>query len=151
MSSAIKITGGLFFIVVLAFTAAAQLDGSEIPATNTPAFFAPAGGPGKPTPFSAEISADFIKKVMETSARVEETKKQIADRQAQLYATHPQIKAAREELVRLQKQINAELEKDEQLQELKISRDIIWTTMPSLPKPGHAPGMMPMMRPPADR
>src|SRR5450759_3309544 len=50
---------------------------------------------GRMSPFSAEIGADFIKKVMETSAKIEEAKRQIAERQAHLYATNPEIKSTR--------------------------------------------------------
>lgn len=92
------------------------------------------GGPIKPTPFSSEISADFIKKVMETSARIEECKKQIAERQAYLYESNPRIKACRKEMIETQTRINAILEADKDLAVLRLNRDILWTTMPALPK-----------------
>jgi len=92
------------------------------------------GGQGKPAPFSAEISADFIKKVMETSARIEECKKQIAERQAYLFESNPQIKAYRKEMVEMQTKINVILEADKELADLRLNRDILWTTMPVLPK-----------------
>lgn len=102
-----------------------------------------AAGPVKGAPFSAEISADFIKKVMETSARIEECKKQIAERQAYLYESNPKIKALRTELLEMQKKINEILIDDKELADLRMNRDILWTTMPVLPKPPREqqPGM----------
>ena len=110
-------------------------------------FAPPAGGTnaaGRPSPFSAEISADFIKKVMETSAKIKEAKRQIAERQAQLYATNPEIKSARARMIAGQKEINRILDADQELAELKMSRDILWSTMPALPK-GRNPASMPRM------
>ena len=97
-----------------------------------------------PSPFSAEIGADFIKKVMETSAKIEEAKRQIAERQAQLYATNPEIKSTRARMIEGQKEINRILDTDQELIELKMSRDILWSTMPALPK-GQNPASMSRM------
>jgi len=108
--------------------AAAPAPAGQMFSTNMP------GGPMKPAPFSAEISADFIKKVMETSARIEECKKQIAERQAYLYESNQQIKAYRKEIIEMQTKINTLLEADKDLAELRLNRDILWTTMPVLPK-----------------
>jgi soluble cytochrome b562 len=104
--------------------------------TNAPA------GQAKTAPFSSEISADFIKKVMETSARIEECKKQIAERQSYLYKNNPEIKAYREEMIAMQAKINKILEGDKELAELRQNRDILWTTMPVLPR-GPENRMMP--------
>ncbi len=113
-----------------------------------PVMFAPtAGGTnvfGRTSPFSAEISADFIKKVMETSAKIKEAKRQIAERQAQLYATNPEIKSTRARMIEGQKKINRILDADQELAELKMSRDLLWSTMPALPK-GRNPASMPRM------
>ena len=110
--------------------------------------FAPtAGGTnvfGRTSPFSAEVSADFIKKVMETSAKIKEAKRQIAERQAQLYATNPEIKSTRVRMIEGQKKINRILDADQELAELKMSRDLLWSTMPALPK-GRNPASMPRM------
>jgi len=116
-----------------------------------PVMFAPPGAAGtnavaRPSPFSAEISADFIKKVMETSAKIEEAKHQIADRQAKLYATNPDIKANREIMVKCQKEINQLLDADQELAELKMSRDLLWSTMPALPK-ARSPASLPRIPP----
>ena len=117
---------------------------------NAPVMFMPPGSAGatnaagKPSPFSAEISADFMKKVMETSAKIEEAKRQIAERQAQLYATNPEIKSTRARMIEGQKAINRILDADQELTELKMSRDILWSTMPPLPK-GPNPAAMPRM------
>lgn len=108
--------------------AAVPAPAGQMFSTNMP------GGQGKPAPFSAEISADFIKKVMETSARIEECKKQIAERQAYLFESNPQIKAYRKEMVEMQAKINVILEADKELADLRLNRDILWTTMPVLPK-----------------
>lgn len=116
-------------------------------------FTPPAGGPvsaggtnaaGRMSPFSSEIGADFIKKVMETSAKIEAAKRQIAERQAQLYATNPEIKSTRARMIEGQKEINRILDADPELAELKMSRDILWSTMPALPK-GRNPASMPRM------
>ena len=113
-----------------------------------PVMFAPtAGGTnvfGRTSPFSAEVSADFIKKVMETSAKIKEAKRQIAERQAQLYATNPKIKSTRARMIEGQKKINRILDADQELAELKMSRDLLWSTMPALPK-GRNPASMPRM------
>jgi hypothetical protein len=116
--------------------------------------FAPmAGGPvnnggtnaaGRTAPFSAEIGADFIKKVMETSAKIDEAKRQIAERQAQLYASNSEIKSIRAQMIEAQKEINRILDADPELAELKMSRDIVWSTMPALPK-GQNPASLPRM------
>ncbi|MBI2440551.1 MAG: hypothetical protein HYV35_04185 [Lentisphaerae bacterium] len=98
---------------------------------------------GRPAPFNAEISADFIRKVMETSAKIEAAKRQITERQTELYATNPEIKATRERMIELQKEINKILDADAELAELKMSRDLLWSTMPAMPK-----GRDPMTLPP---
>ena len=126
-----------------------------------PVMFAPPGSAGalrpgessggtnaavRPSPFSAEISADFIKKVMETSAKIEEAKRQIADRQAKLYEDNPDIKSTRALMIEKQKEINRILDADRELTELKMSRDILWSTMPALPK-ARNPASLPHMPP----
>ena len=113
-----------------------------------PVMFAPmAGGTNlavRPSPFSAEISADFIKKVKETSAKIEEARRQIAERQAKLYESNPDIKACRAQMIEQQQKINQILDADPELAELKMSRDILWSTMPAFPK-GQGPASMPRM------
>ena len=81
---------------------------------------------------------------METSAKIEEAKRQIAERKAQLYATNPEIKSTRARMIEGQKEINRILDADQELAELKMSRDILWSTMPTLPK-GQNPASMPRM------
>ena len=105
----------------------------------------PAGQP-KSSPFSAEISADFIKKVMETSARIEKCKKAIAERQAYLYKSNPQMKAYRDQMIEMQSRINKIMEADQELAAMRLNRDILWTIMPVLPKfRGHQRGRGPRM------
>ena len=104
-----------------------------------------AAGQPKSSPFSAEISADFIKKVMETSARIEECKKQIAERQAYLYESNPQLKAYRNQMLEMQSQINKILEADKELAGMRLNRDILWTIMPVLPKSREQQGPGPRM------
>lgn len=136
---AIKIFVGAMLIVSLGF--AADKKEPRVKAADQPepqgALFStnPPAAPGKPAPFSAEVSADFIKKVMETSARIEECKKQIAERQAYLYESNPKIKGYRQEMIEMQTRINKLLENDKELAEMRLNRDILWTTMPALPKP----------------
>ena len=140
MKSICKIAGcGVVMLVITwcGWAAEPQKDPSSASQPAPVMFVPPAGGTktaGRPSPFSAKISADFIKKVMETSARIEKAKRQIADRQAKLYATNPDIKANRELMVKRQKEINRILDADPELAELKMSRDILWSTMPALPK-----------------
>ncbi len=114
---------------------------------GAPMLFAPVtgtNGAAKASPFSAEISADFIKQIMETSAKIDDAKRAIAGRRAQLFANNPDIKAARAQMVALQRKINAILDADPELADLRISRDIVWSTMPVFPhsRPGGpmAPG-----------
>lgn len=120
-------------------------DAVKAPAQPPGVFFStnvPPGQPQKASPFSAEISADFVKKVMETSARIEECKKQIAERQAYLYENNPKVKDLRQEMIAMQLKINKIIEADKELTDLRLSRDIVWTTMPVLPKMrDHQPGM----------
>lgn len=111
-----------------AMPAAAPVPSGQMFSTNM------SGGQIKPAPFSAEISADFIKKVQETSARIEECKRQIAERQAYLFESNPQIKAYRKEMIEMQTKINTILEADKELAGLRLNRDMLWTTMPVLPK-----------------
>lgn len=121
-------------------------------APGAPAMFVPAVGGtnvmGRSTPFSAEISADFIKKVMETSAKIEAAKGKIAERQAQLYANDPEIKSIHAQMITLQKEINRILDEDRELAELKMNRDILWSTMPAMP---HAQNPASLLRPPMAR
>ena len=119
-----------------------------VPVSSVPVMFMPATSganvAGRMSPFSSKVSADFFKKVMETSARIEAAKRQIAERQAQLYANNPEIKSIRARMIEGQKEINKILDKDPELAELKMSRDILWSTMPALPK-GRNPSSMPRM------
>lgn len=107
------------------------------------------GPPSRPTPFTAEMSAEFMRKVMETSAKIENIKQRQAERRAELFATHPGIKAHRARMVELQEQINAMIAADDEFSRLMMDRDILRTTMPTLPgaamRPGGAPGFFPAM------
>lgn len=104
----------------------------------------------QPTPFSAEMSAEFMRKVMETSARIEAVKKEIAERKAVIFSTNPEVKAYRAKLIEMQNEINKIVDKDAELAALKLDRDILWTTMPILPRGnvpgGGAPGFGPMKK-----
>ena len=127
-----------------------EVSGQPNSADPAPVMFAPPGSAGgtnaagRSSPFSAEVGADFIKKVMETSAKIEEAKRKIAERQAQLYATNPEIKSTRVRMIEGQQEINRILDADQELAALKMSRDILWSTMPALPK-GQNPASMPRM------
>ncbi|MFA7160795.1 MAG: hypothetical protein WC299_15985 [Kiritimatiellia bacterium] len=120
-------------------------DAAPAPAQPPGVFFStnvPSGQAQKASPFSAEISADFVKKVMETSARIEECKKQISERQAYLYENNPKVKALRQQMIDMQLKINKIIEADKDLADMRLSRDMIWTTMPVLPRMReHQPGM----------
>ncbi len=94
----------------------------------------------KQSPFSAEMSAEFMRKVMETSARIEAVKKEIAERQKVIFETNPEVKAYRTRLIKMQKKINKIMAKDTELAELKLNRDILWSTMPTLPRGNVRPG-----------
>ncbi len=91
--------------------------------------------PNKPvTPFSPEMSQEFMRKVMETSARIEAAKQEIADRQAVIFESNPAVKAYKTQLIEMQNEINRILAGDAELAALKLNRDILWTTMPTLPR-----------------
>jgi len=114
---------------------------AEKPNSPTPdkpaaaAFMAPrAAVTNKRVPFSPEMSAEFMRKVMETSARIEGIKKQIAERQAVIFETNPEVKAYRAQLIKMQSEINKILAADAELNTLKLNRDMLWTTMPTLPR-----------------
>jgi len=147
-----------FLITIGLFGTSAEEQGGKEPARMTPqpqgVFFTTNTADGqsqKALPFSAEISADFVKKVMETSARIEECKREIAERQAYLYENNPKIKELRQQLIAMQLKINQIIEADKELVDMRLSRDIIWTTMPVLPKiHGHQPPGMGLRLPGAE-
>src|SRR5450830_536872 len=142
--------GAVMLAIVLSSWAAEPQKAPSSDPQPAPFMFMPPGSAGgtnaagRTSPFSAEIGADFIKKVMETSAKIEEAKRQIAERQAHLYATNPEIKSTRARMIEGQKEINLILDADQELAELKMSRDILWSTLPALPK-GQNPASMPRM------
>jgi len=127
---------------------------SPVPAsTTTSPFGAPFGAAGSTNKgISPAQMEEFMKKVMETSAKIEEAKKQIDERVSTLYKTNPTLTASYAKMVELQKQINTLMDADAEMTAMKTKRDILWSVMPSLPKnpgmpgfgaPGMAPGMMP--------
>jgi len=89
---------------------------------------------GKPSPFSAEISSDFIKQVMETSAKIEAAKRRIDECKKKLYETNSEIKSLRSKMEEIQREINRILDEDGELTGLKMTRDLLWSTMPPMPK-----------------
>ena len=93
-------------------------------------------------PTVTQMNAEFMRRVMETSARIEAVRKEIGERENELSETHPKIKAMRSQMAEMQKTINRILDQDEELAQLKLKRDIVWTTMPTLPTPA-APGFPP--------
>ncbi len=101
----------------------------------------------KLTPFSAEMSADFMRKVMETSARIETVKKQMAERRATIFDNNPAVKSYRQQLIAMQKEINALLDADPELIAMKLNRDIMWSTMPALPRANAPAGVVPIFEP----
>ena len=143
-------------ICAIAFLVSGRLtaDGSA-PSDTAPAApptFTPApADPGQnETPvhtFSAEMSSEFMRKVMEISAKIEAIKKQTAERRAELFETNEEIKGYKKQLVALQKKVNAILAADKELSDLEMERDIILTTMPSIltmqVRPGVPGGMFP--------
>jgi predicted nuclease with TOPRIM domain len=86
-------------------------------------------------PKVTKMNAEFMKKVMEASAKIEKIKNKIEAREGELYKNNKEIKKYWAEIVKLQKRINTILNADPELSELEIKRDIVWTTMPSLPFP----------------
>ncbi len=126
---------------------------AEKPAAFVPAQAAPgqpAGQPsGSPKPFNVEMSAEFMRKVMETSAKIEAIKKQAAERRAEIFKTNAEIQGHQKKMVEIQKKINAILAADPGLTELEMERDILWTTMPAMPaarsRAGAPAGLFPMI------
>ncbi len=110
----------------------------------------PAGQPPEaPKPFNVEMSAEFMRKVMETSAKIEAIKKQAAARRAELFKTNAEIQGYQKQMVEIQKKINSILADDSDLTELEMERDILWTTMPAMPavrsRAGAPAGLFPMI------
>ncbi len=154
----------------LAFSACAQetqQPAGPVPAAPQPQqaaapIMAPPGGPlpqGPAAPAtqpkgmpSQQISEDFMKLVMEASAKIEEAKHKIQERENFLIENDPAIKKLQARLEDLQKQINAIIEADAEYAKLKLKRDIKTTVIPDLPKPAGGPmGSHPMMPPPGMR
>lgn len=99
-------------------------------------------------PSMEAMGAEFMRKVMEMSARIEAVQKKMAEREQAIRETNPEVKAMRARMMHMQRKINRILDEDEELAELKMERDMLWTTMPSLPSPPSRqmqPGM-PMQR-----
>ncbi len=133
--------------LMLLTVASAEEAKKTAPEPAAPDKAAPAVKPGpaaaQPAPFSAEMSAEFMRKVMETTARIEGVKKEIAERRKVIFETNPEVKACRAQLIEMQKTISKLLDADAELAALKQDRDILWTTMPTLPRgnvQGGAPG-----------
>lgn len=132
-----NLVAGLFIVAFLGSTLVLAEEKAEpkagekaesVVVTNAPSAF--------PTnaPTVQQMNDEFMRKVMETSARIEAVKKEISEREKTLYETHPEIKAMRSQMVEMQKTINRILGEDQELTELNLNRDIVWTVMPSLPK-----------------
>ena len=85
-------------------------------------------------PIVAQMNAEFMRKVMEASARIEKMKRQIAEREAQLYKANPAIKTLWADMIKKQNEINSILNTDKELAELKRKRAVLWTIMPVLPR-----------------
>ncbi len=107
-----------------------------------------------PKPFGHEMSAEFIRKVMETSAKLEALKKQSVARRQEILENNAEVKAYRAQMRELQKKINSFLAEDQELADLQMERDILWSTMPTLPaasiRPGAPQGIFPVMPPAQD-
>jgi peptidoglycan hydrolase CwlO-like protein len=85
------------------------------------------------------MSAEFMRKVMETSKKIEAVKKEIDDREREIHETNAEIKALRSQMIEIQKTINRILGEDAELARLAMEKDILWTVMPVLPKPAARP------------
>ena len=149
-----SLVASVIFAGVLSATLTAQTPAGETePPPPQPAFAPAPANPGspqnKPAAFNAEMSADFMRKVMETSAKIEAVKKEMAERRAELFETNSEIKSCREQMVDLQNKINSILAEDRELAKMEMDRDILWTTMPPMPgarmRPGMPRGMFPAM------
>ncbi len=116
--------------------------GAQIP----PAGPIPLGGPQAAAP-SQQITEDFMKMVMEASAKIEAAKNKIQQRQAHLMVTVPEILKLQAQLANMQKKINAIIESDTEYAALRLKRDIMATVMPDLPKPPAGPMGGPMGAP----
>lgn len=117
------------------------------PSAFTPAPADPSQAEAPGNTISVEMSTEFMRKVMEVSAKIDAIKKQTAKRRAELFETNAEIKSYKKQLVELQKKVNAILAADKQLSDLEMERDIILTTMPSIltmqVRPGVPGGMFP--------
>ncbi len=131
MEKSILVAGLLISLACgIATQSFAEESDSKAPATPT----ASAATASQNAPMEA-MSAEFMRKVMETSAKIEAMKKEISDREHELFETHPEVHAMRSQMVEIQKTINRILDQDQELIKLKMERDILWSVMPTLPKP----------------
>lgn len=96
-----------------------------------------------PKPSLEAISAEFMRQVMETSARIEAVRKEIEERERFIYENNQEIKALRSQMKEIQKTISGILDEDEELAALKMDRDILWSIMPALPSHALPRPMMP--------
>lgn len=85
-------------------------------------------------PFASQVSEDFMKKVMETSKKIESIREKIEARKVEIFYTNEEVKQYFEKQKELQRKINAILDKDPELSELKMKRDILFTVMPQIPR-----------------
>ncbi len=138
----------------IAILLAGRLAAAEPAPAAAPSAFAPAqAAPGQPEtppkPFNVEMSAEFMRKVMETSAKIEAIKKQAAERRAEIFKTNTEIQSHQKQMVALQKKINAILAADGELTGLEMERDILLTIMPAMPaarvRAGAPAGLFPMI------
>jgi predicted RNase H-like nuclease (RuvC/YqgF family) len=94
-------------------------------------------------PFSPQASQDFMRRVAETSRRIEELRAQIEARKAEIFSSNEEVKKLFERQKELQKKINAILDQDKELSELKIQKDIITSVMPQTLRRRNLPPSIP--------
>lgn len=136
-------------VSVAVFMAVMALAGENAaPVASTPPAIGPTLAASTNLPPVAQISGDFMKKVMETSARIKAVRESMTERQDYLYANNPEIKQMHAEIVGMQRKINAILDADKELVELKMNRDILISVMPELPRLKGPGGMPPAGMPP---
>lgn len=98
----------------------------------------PMGAPGMlgPGMGATNVSPDQLRKVMQVRSELDDLERKIKARQAKLYEDNAKIKELQGKMRDLQKQIDSELGKDEELATLKKNLDAQFNAPMPRPQPG---------------
>ena len=101
---------------------------------------APMGAPGMmgPAMGMTNVSPDQLRKVMQYRSDLDDLTRKIQARQAKLYEDNARIKELQGKMLEMQKQIDEELAKDDELAKLKKNLDSQFNAPMPRPQPGNA-------------